>query len=100
MKELPKVFQNNINKNFSNNNKFYYGNDERKYEQVDTKSIREKINKIFASANYVYKANVKIITKNGEYTKKIIGRNKNYIITMDNALIPIEDIINIEVEKK
>ena len=33
------------------------------------------------------------------FNKKIIGRNKDYIITMDNNLIPIKDIINIEAEK-
>ena len=73
MKDLPKVFHNKIDK---------------------------KINEIFSSPNYVYKANVEITLKDKKVTKRIIGRNKNYIITMDNTLIPISDITDIKSIKK
>ena len=35
-------------------------------------------------------------------TKKIIGKNRDYLITMDKELIPIKDIEDIEInnEKK
>lgn len=97
MKDLPKVFQNNIN--VDNNNKFYYSKNRNEVE-YDSKTIYQKINEIFSAPNYVYKANVKITTRDNVFNKKIIGRNKDYIITMDNNLIPIKDIINIEAEKK
>lgn len=95
MKELPKIHQENINKEFNNNNKFYYGNgsEERKENK---KSINQKINEIFSSPKYIYKANVKIKLKDKEIDKRIIGRNKEYIITMDNDLIPIKDILDIK----
>lgn len=107
MKDLPKVFHNKINKTFNNNESVFYSNNKpiedvkiNKEEVIDTKNILQKINSIFASPNYVYKANVEITLKDKKITKRIIGRNKNYIITMDNDLIPIVDIIDIKSTKK
>ena len=101
MKELPKVFHNKIDKKFDNNRSVFYSNNS--YEEdrsVDTRTVLQKINEIFSSPNYVYKANVEITLKDKKVTKRIIGRNKNYIITMDNDLIPISDIIDIRSTKK
>lgn len=104
MKDLPKVFQNNINKKFNNNSSVYYSsNDNRslnKEEIKDNRTILQKINEIFSSPNYVYKANVEITLKDKKVTKRIIGRNKDFIITMDNTLIPISDIVDIKSVKK
>lgn len=101
MKELPKVFHNKIDKKFDNNRSVFYSNNS--YEEdrsVDTRTVLQKINEIFSSPNYVYKANVEITLKDKKVTKRIIGRNKNYIITMDNDLIPISDIVDIRSTKK
>ena len=98
--ERPKVFKNTINKNIKNNESVFYSKNRSKEEVKDNKNIIQKINEIFASPNYIYKANVKIKTNNNLFTTRIIGRNKNYIITMDNKLIPIKDIIDIKSEKK
>ncbi len=101
MKELPKVFHNKVNKNFNNNRSFYYSNNEPiEEEKKDTRTITQKINDIFSSPNYIYKANVEITLKDKKIVKRIIGRNKNYIITMDNDLISINDIIDIKSLKK
>lgn len=104
MKDLPKVFQNNIDKKFNNNSSVYYSsNDNRssnKEEIKDNRTILQKINEIFSSPNYVYKANVEISLKDKKVTKRIIGRNKDFIITMDNTLIPISDIVDIKSVKK
>ena len=101
MKDLPKVFQNNVNKEFKNNNNVFYSRNSIIQNEVkDSKTILQKINDIFSSPNYVYKANVEITLKDKKITKRIIGRNKNYIITMDNMLIPITDIVDIKSIKK
>lgn len=104
MKDLPKVFKNNVNKKFNNNNDIYYSSlnntSQNRNETNDNKSVVQKINEIFASPNYVYKANVEITLKNKKINKRIIGRNKNYIITMDNTLIPINEILDIRSTKK
>ena len=101
MKELPKVFHNKIDKKINNNRNVFYSNNT--YEEdrsIDTRTVLQKINEIFSSPNYVYKANVEITLKDKKVTKRIIGRNKNYIITMDNDLIPINDIVDIRSTKK
>ena len=96
----PKVFKNTINKNISNNKKVFYSKFKQKEKIDDSRNVIQKINDIFASPNYVYKANVKIKTNDDIITTRIIGRNKDYIITMDNKLIPIKNIIDIKSEKK
>ena len=100
-KKLPLVFHNSINKKLRNNDDIFYSKDDTNMveEKKDRKNIRKKINDIFSSSDYVYKANVKITTNDNIFETKIIGKNKNYLITLDNKIIPIEDIIDIEKEK-
>ncbi len=102
MKDLPKVFHNKIDKKFDNNKSVFYSNERSNNieDSIDTRNVLQKINDIFSSPNYVYKANVEITLKDKKITKRIIGRNKNYIITMDNDLILITDIIDIKSLKK
>lgn len=102
-KKLPKVFANKIDKNLANNEKIYYEKEEPIKEIKEKKenlNINQKINKIFGSSRYVYKADVDITTKTDKFTKRIIGRNRNELITMDNELINIKDIIDIEFTQK
>ena len=101
MKDLPKVFRNNIDKKFNNNSSIYYSSRSSNIEEVkDNRTVLQKINEIFSSPNYVYKANVEITLKDKKVTKRIIGRNKDFIITMNNTLIPVNDIIDIKSIKK
>lgn len=101
-KKIPKVFENKVNSHGNNNDVFYsHDNFEEKgdvkKEGISVKkNINQKINDIFNSSSYVYKADVLIKTKNGDISKRIVGRNSTYLITMDNELIPISDIIDIE----
>lgn len=99
-KKLPKVFANKIEKSLKNNENVYYGKNEEKTIKKDDNSksltIYQKINRIFSSSRYVYKADVIITLKDKTITKKIIGRNKKELITMDNEIIEIKDILDIE----
>lgn len=108
-KKLPGVFANKIDKEFYNNDRVYYSSSNSNYsersenkelmeEKNQTKmtlNINQKINNIFNSNRYVYKAEVVITTKDEKLVKKIIGQNKTHLITMENELIPISDIIDI-----
>lgn len=107
MNNKPKVFQNKIDKKINTNNNIYYSNNDKdktadkkpiKNKEIipNSTKIRKKINEIFTSRNYIYKANVEIKTKDNTYVTKIIGRNKSHLITMDNKTILIDDIIDIE----
>lgn len=105
-KKLPGVFANRISKGASHNNSVSYtsNKDDRSIDIVEknnTKSqnvqnINQKINSIFSSTRYVYKADVNITLKDKIIKRKIIGKNNIHLITMDNELIPISDIIDIE----
>lgn len=93
-KELPKVYANKIDKVLTNNTTVSYGSEEIINEAKDI-SVAEKIINIFNSPNYVYKAEVKIKLESGIITKQIIGKNETHLITLDNELIPIEDILDL-----
>lgn len=106
-KKLPKVFANKIEKEINNNENCFYSSDKKEEhaeikndENVENSIINEsnivqKINSIFNSPRYVYKANVKITTNDDVFTKRIIGKNRDNLITMENELIPISNIIDI-----
>lgn len=112
-KELPKVYANVIDKEIKNNENVVYSYGEQLNESISqtnesirqTKddllrvklngNINQKIRDIFNAQNYIYKADVVITLKDKKITKRIIGKNGNHLITYDNELIPISDIIDI-----
>ena len=102
-KKLPGVFANRISSSAAHNDTVYYTNSNHK-EKISNKSdnkfkyqnINQKINSIFNSQRYVYKADVKIKLKDETIKRKIIGKNSLHLITMDNELIPISDIVDID----
>ena len=108
-KKLPKVFANTINDVHNNDSVFYSADaqtlkeiaeDKSSEEKTKTKQLKgitvtQKINEIFSSPYYIYKAEVEITLDDGVVTKKIIGKNQRNLITMDNELIPIENIRDI-----
>lgn len=100
-KKLPGIFANKIDKPLANNTKVAYGMKEEpqkkavKEKPLVEKNIHQKLREIFASPRYVYKADVKIVTKEGTIQKKIIGQNQTHLITIDNDLIPISDVMDI-----
>lgn len=92
---LPNVFQNNkINTNKINDT--YYSRNTSEEKPINIKS---KIDSMFKSISFVYKINVIITTKNKEIDTTIIGKSKNYLITMNNELINIKDILDIKIKK-
>lgn len=109
-KNLPDLFANKINKELNNNEKVAVTKDDAK-DTLETKSekkesisyeknINQKISSLFASPKYVYKIDAIITLKDKKVTKKIIGKNQNNLITIENELIPIGDIIDIELADK
>lgn len=113
-KKIPKVFANKVEKRTGNNEEVYYSNhDNLKREkntstlqeeqtsmtgskQIPSMNINQKINAIFNSSNYIYKADCEIKLKNETVNKRIVGKNMTHLITMDNELIPIVDIVDIK----
>ena len=103
MKELPKMYQNKINKKILNSKKVYSTLEERnniketkdEFIRYSNISIDQKIDNIFSSVDYVYKADVTIVTDKETIQKRIVARNKNNLITIDNEYIPISIIRDI-----
>lgn len=109
-KKLPEVFKNKIEKKLNNNVNVYYSNGEREITEqrsedtkkssiisnLGNKTVEQKIQAIFASPTYVYKADVELVLKDGKkLVKKVIGKNSQHLITMDNELIAIDTIEDI-----
>lgn len=91
--DLPKVYQ-NMNVNVSNNTESCLISN-RCYEK-ERKNVKELISKIFNSSSFVYKKVVKITLSNGNsFIATVIGKNGNYLITMDHGNILISNIIDI-----
>lgn len=111
-KKLPKVFANKIDKNINNNERVYVAKgsseafikeeNETQLNRIDLRelNINQKIKAIFNSKSYIYKADVEIVQKGQKVIKKIIGKNGNHLITIDNEIIPIETIEDIQLVNK
>jgi len=83
-KQLPGVFANKIERAFDNTqNAFYSDRNEAIYEG----NIEKKINDIFKESDFVYKAQVSITTTQGVFTKTIVGKTNNSLLTIDNEVI-------------
>lgn len=104
-KDLPSIFANKIDRKIENNKTccVTHKDDKREAEEIKEykgirigKNINDKINDIFNSPKYVYKADVIITTNDGEQIKKIVGKNGNNLITMENELINIDTINDIK----
>lgn len=104
-KKLPGVFANKVNGKVGNNEDVYYSHKENEISsersiksttKLKGKNINQKINEIFNSADYVYKADVKITLRDKTVNKRIVGKNATHLITIDNELIPLTDILDIE----
>ena len=106
-KELPRMYQTKINKTVPSIQKVYSTLDRRteprdfreERSQSSTRyssiSIDKKIDNIFNSPDYVYKADVTIVTDTETLKRRIIARNRNNIITINNEYIPISIIRDI-----
>lgn len=106
-KELPKMYQNKINKTvpsiqkvYSTINDFSDNKVLSRSERYSSISIDSKIDKIFNAPDYVYKADVVIVTDNEKLKRRVVARNRNNIITIDNEYIPISIIRDIYKEEK
>ncbi len=94
MDNKPKMYQNRVDKVFSNNkNIFTTLNNNNKV--METNDIRKKINRILNANDYIYRVNVHILLDTGLIERKIIGIYNNNLITLDNEYIPIDSIRDI-----
>ena len=91
-KELPKLYKGKVN--HTNNLHSSYG----LKEDTRNKNPRDVINELFKK-NHIYRQDVEIETIKDKFVTKIIGRTNEHVITINNVVIKIEDIINIKILK-
>ena len=98
MNKLPKLYTNKFEKKIDNSIDYISIKNEKdmNYNNISKYSIKDKIDNIFKSKNYIYKINVEIELINDKIKCTIIGKTKNSLITIDNKLININDIVDIK----
>ena len=94
------MYHNKINKTVNSIQKVYssienHENNELRQNKYSSISIDQKIEQIFKEKDFVYKADVEIITDAETIRKRIVARNQNNLITIDNEYIPISIIRDI-----
>lgn len=102
MKKLPKIYQAESTKKISNNKKHCYIKnitDITENKITENYSVAEKLEQIFSGLGYSYNIPLIITTKNKKYNTSLIAKTKNNVITLENEIIPISDIVDIK-EKK
>ncbi len=101
---LPNVFRNRKVGVVRNNKEVFYSKEEKKElpkedDKIQKIIIRKKINDIFNSRNFIYKAKVIITTKEKDMLVEIIHKNNSALLTLNNESIPIDDILDIKLAK-
>lgn len=90
------LFVNKFDKEFRNNEKVYYSNGKIKEKEQSKIDVKKEINEIFKSNDFIYKADVVITLKDKKIKTTIIARNNTSLITMDNEIIKISEILDIK----
>ena len=113
MKELPKMYRNKIDKEITNNEKIFstmlHSQNELRAEKTSNAipitnnknnyTVEQKIANIFSSPNYIYKIDVVISTDKDTTNKRIVGKTKTNLITIDNEYIPINTVRDIYIKR-
>ncbi len=100
MKELSKIYVNNIKK-INNNEEVYYSykdnkKDENDYNDINKFDMQKRIDTLFRSSDFIYKKKFHIKTKYGEKDYDIISKSYDYLLTIDGERIYIDNILEID----
>ncbi|MBO5138935.1 MAG: hypothetical protein J6B89_04805 [Bacilli bacterium] len=99
MKKLPKIYQNQINKKFKNNNTVYYSNQNitnyQNNENQNINTILSTLDTLTQEKGFIFNKPLLIKTKDNLYDTAIVKINSNTILTLNEDTIKIEDILSI-----
>jgi len=99
MKKLPEIYKNQINKKINNNKNYCYLKEDRhENNAIKNTTIEEKLTFIFNGMGYSYNIPVTITTKDKVYKTSLVTKTKNNLITLDNDVIKINDIISLDLD--
>ena len=92
MKKLSPIYKNIITKKIGHN---------KEIERVSKSTINNKydvLKEIFNGNGFAFNKDVLITTKDKIYDTSLISKNNNYVLTIDNDKININDIIDITIK--
>ena len=93
--KLPKIYVQKQSNKINNNREFFYGNEKGLIlDNRNKANVIRKLNLIFSK--YAYKYNLLIKTNNGESKETIILKTRDYLLTINNKMIPIDSINDVE----
>ncbi len=108
-KKLPKIYQSSFSHKVDNNNKVFYSFYQNKQSMEnypysanlesnhqEEKSVESTLRELFQTTGYIFNIPVEIKTSTRTLDTKIAGKVKNTIITLDNDVIPISEIVSIK----
>lgn len=93
MKKLPELYKNLNNTPKDNNKKVYYM--ESDIRNTKNSTIEEELENIFNTLGYSYNIPVEIKTTKEIYHTSLVAKTKENVLTIDNQIIPIKEIIQI-----
>lgn len=97
--KLPEIFKKNIDSKHINNIGISYIRKDISYNKSKKDIIRD-IDELFKKYKYVFNVGVIIKTNNEIYDTKIIGRNDNSLLTVDDKVIYFKDIVDFNVKDR
>lgn len=96
MKKLPKIYkEDNLQIKVNNKTKCIVELNNEEYKENNLNII----NDIFSGLGYPFNVLLTIKTKKAEKTTSLIGKTEKAIITLDNEIIPIAEILSITRKK-
>lgn len=101
MNKLPKISKIPLKEDISNNQTVYYDRKDsqlKPLESLTTQDVKEQLKEIFESIHHYYKVDVEIKTFHHTYNTRIIGKTEREILTMDEDIIPIDEIVSIKIK--
>ncbi len=93
MKDLPRVYANPINKKINNVQEQYMGSDKITKSKNDVNKI---ISSLFNNESFTFRRLFEITLKDRVITTNIISKIGVKLLTIDNELILIDDILDIK----
>ena len=95
MGKLPELYTNKFDKKIDNSLDYVILSSTEESKPIN---LKDKINNIFKSKKYIYKIDVEIKLKDKIINETLIGKTKNNLITINNELIDINNIIDINIK--
>ena len=93
MKKLSPIYKNIITKKIGHN---------KEIERISKSTINhnkyDTLKEIFNGNGFAFNKDVLITTKDKIYDTSLISKNSNYVLTIDNDMINIKDIIDITIK--